>query len=162
VRVPSPSAPGIWGGPDGVFDRLEGEWALERTIESLEASMSGIARFTRLGCGLHYREEGLTRLANGQLFNAHREYCFERQPQGFAVFFAEMPPRLFHRIDITATGAGLRGSGAHLSTPDTYDSTYEFLPDGTFVTRHEVRGPRKAYTSISTFRRVSCPPPSSG
>lgn len=153
--APSSEAFAPWGSPDAVFDRLEGAWSLDRTIEG-QASMTGTAMFTRLDTGmLKYREEGRIRLADGKEFDGHREYLFERAPGGFDVFFAEQPPRLFHRIAIVRDGDALAGSATHLCTPDTYDSSYRFLGDGTFVIRHTVLGPRKDYLSATTFRRRS-------
>ncbi len=142
-----------WGDADALFDRLEGAWELGRSIES-QAAMTGIAKFRRHGPdALEYREEGRVHLADGKTFDAHREYRFERAPHGFLVFFAEEPPRLFHRIELMRDGDTLSGSATHLCAPDVYDSDYRFLADGTFVIRHAVRGPRKDYVSTTVFRR---------
>jgi hypothetical protein len=136
-----------------VFDRLAGEWTLQRNIEG-QASMSGVATFTPLETGmLKYREEGRIRLTDGKEFDGHREYLFERAPGGFLVHFAETPPRLFHAIAIVRDGDALAGSATHLCTPDTYDSSYRFLPDGSFTIRHTVHGPRKDYLSATVFSR---------
>jgi hypothetical protein len=136
-----------------VFDRLEGSWSLARTIEG-QACMAGTAEFTRLDSGrLKYREEGRIRLAGGKAFDGHREYLYERSPGGFAVLFAEAPPRLFHRVEIVRDGEALVGSAAHLCVADHYDSIYTFLGDGSFVIAHAVHGPRKDYLSRTTFRR---------
>jgi hypothetical protein len=142
-----------WGGVDALFDRLEGAWDLGRTIES-QATMTGIAEFRRHDPNtLGYREEGRVQLSDGKGFDAHREYRFERAPHGFLVFFAEEPPRLFHRIELIRDGDALAGSATHLCAPDVYDSDYRFLADGTFVICHTVRGPRKDYVSTTVFKR---------
>ena len=142
-----------WGTPGTVFDGLAGAWHLERTIEG-QASMTGTAMFSPFEAGLlKYREEGRIRLADGKEFDGHREYLFERTPGGFLVHFAETPPRLFHAIAVVRDGNALAGSAVHLCTPDTYDSSYRFLADGTFGIRHTVRGPRKDYLSATVFRR---------
>jgi len=154
TRRHSPIQP-PWGDAGAVFDRLEGAWQLMRTIEG-QAEMQGVALFTREGPdSLHYREDGRVRLANGQSFDGHRAYRFERAPDGLAVFFAETPPRLFHAIALTADGDGWTGAATHLCTPDTYESRYRFLADGRFVIRHTVHGPRKAYVSETVFTRGS-------
>ncbi|MGJ7545682.1 DUF6314 family protein [Variovorax sp. LT1R16] len=157
MTLPSPSSTSCapWGAADAVFDRLEGAWQLMRTIEG-QAEMHGVAVFTREGAdSLHYREDGRVRLANGQAFDGHREYRFERAPDGLAVFFAETPPRLFHGIVLAPEGDAWTGAATHLCTPDTYESRYRFLADGRFVIRHTVHGPRKAYVSETVFRRSS-------
>jgi hypothetical protein len=156
MSAPAPSflpsfAP--WGTPDTVFERLPGTWDLERTIEG-QATMSGIAVFSPLQPGLlKYREEGRIRLADGKEFDGHREYLFESAPRGFLVHFAETSRRLFHAIAVVHDGDALAGSARHLCTPDTYDSGYRFLPDGSFTLRHTVHGPRKDYLSATVFRR---------
>jgi hypothetical protein len=142
-----------WGTPDSVFDRLEGIWDLDRIIEG-KAGMRGSAVFRRLAAGLlKYREEGRIRLADGQTFEGHRDYLFERGPAGFSVLFAEDPPRLFHGIALLRDGDALAGSARHLCAADQYDSRYRFLADGSFVVEHTVYGPRKDYLSRTTFRR---------
>jgi hypothetical protein len=157
MSAPAPAFPPLptWGTADTVFDGLVGAWELERTIEG-QAAMTGIAVFTPLEAGmLKYREEGRIRLADGKEFDGHREYLFERAPGGFVVHFAETPPRLFHAIGIVRDGDALAGSATHLCTPDTYDSSYRFLADGSFTIRHTVHGPRKDYLSATVFRRRS-------
>ena len=147
-----------WGSADTVFGRLEGSsWALDRRIEG-QADMHGTATFqNREGGMLLYREEGQVRLADGKVFDAHREYRWGREAGGFAVFFAESPPRLFHRIELAWEGDALVGTASHLCTPDSYDSSYRFLADGSFVVRHVVRGPRKDDVSETVFSRQPTP-----
>lgn len=156
MHAPAPSSlppPPPWGTADTVFDGLAGAWTLARTIEG-QAAMTGVAVFTPLARGwLRYREDGRIRLADGKEFDGHREYLFERAPGGFTVHFAETPPRLFHAIALAHEGDALAGSATHLCTPDTYDSSYRFLADGSFVIRHTVVGPRKDYLSATVFRR---------
>ena len=143
----------FWGTPDSVFARLEGAWDLDRTIEG-KATMAGMAQFTRLETGqLKYREEGRIRLPDGQSFDGHREYVYERSPDGFSVFFAETPLRLFHDIAIAREGDEFVGTAGHLCVADQYDSAYQFLADGSFVIEHLVKGPRKDYLSRTVFKR---------
>jgi hypothetical protein len=144
-----------WDAPDQVFDRLEGLWTLARTIVD-QATMQGQAEFRRDGAGrLAYRETGRVQLlASGQSFEGHRDYLFERSPDGFSVFFAETPPRLFHRIALAPDGDALAGSAGHLCVADQYDSRYRFRADGTFEVAHTVAGPRKDYLSRTVFTRV--------
>ncbi len=116
--------------------------------------MTGIAKFKRQGPDtLEYLEEGCVLLADGKAFNAHREYRFERAPRGFAVFFAEDPPRLFHPIELVRDGDALAGSATHQCAPDVYASNYRFLADGTILICHAARGPRKDYVSATEFTR---------
>jgi hypothetical protein len=149
----TPLPPLAWGTPDTVFDRLEGTWDLDRTIEG-KATMRGTARFTRHDSAwLKYREEGRIQLPDGQSFDGHREYVFEGITDGFSVYFAEMPLRLFHEIAIVREGDELVGSAGHLCEADQYNSVYRFRADGSFVIEHLVKGPRKDYLSRTVFKR---------
>jgi hypothetical protein len=143
----------FWGTPDTVFNRLEGAWDLDRTIEG-KATMVGVAGFTRMETGqLKYREDGRIQLPDGQAFDGHREYVYERSPDGFSVFFAENPLRRFHDIAIVREGDALVGAAGHLCAADQYDSVYRFVADGSFVIEHLVKGPRKDYLSRTVFKR---------
>jgi Family of unknown function (DUF6314) len=144
-----------WGHISEVMNKLAGTWSLDRVIEG-QGTMRGIATFTRLDRDrLAYREQGNLKLSNGTELQAEREYVFGKRDGGFEVFFKEDPPRLFHAIALTTrVGGGLCGDAGHLCSLDDYRSTYTFLPDGRFVIRHVVSGPRKAYTMTTTYARI--------
>lgn len=118
--------------------------------------MHGMAVFMPLDHKrLAYREQGNLLLLNGTELQAEREYIFSKSEKGFEVFFKENPPRLFHEISLSPTVGGVLSGGAdHLCNLDNYQSTYTFLPDGRFVIRHIVLGPRKDYTMITTYMRI--------
>jgi hypothetical protein len=136
-----------------IFTALAGKWCLRRSIDN-GASMTGMASFAELGAGrLDYREQGQLRLPDGQCVDAERRYVFEEQADGFSVWFAETPPRLFHHIVLSREGLSLVGDATHLCGDDRYDSRYEFHADGTFAIRHAVCGPRKRYDITTRYRR---------
>ncbi len=143
-----------WVGPGEVFGRLAGAWEIARRIAP-EGTLEGRAVFAPDGAGaLAYREEGRLRLAGGFTAAAERNYVFQPRPTGFAVYFAETPPRLFHDVVLAAGRDGrLRGRARHLCVEDLYLTRYAFLPDGRFAVRHRVRGPRKAYRMTTWYRR---------
>lgn len=144
-----------WGGISEVANRLAGSWQFNRVIEG-QGTVQGIATLTTLdGDSLAYREQGQLRLLNGTEFQTEREYIFASSATGFQVFFKETPPRLFHEISLSASTSGvLSGAADHLCNLDTYRSSYTFLPDGRFVIRHIVEGPRKDYTMTTTYVRA--------
>jgi len=149
---------GTWGDPARIWTFLRGGWSLWRQISD-GGSMSGTAVFAPAGGGdLAYREHGTLRLANGASFQAERRYVFRRRTGGFAVFFAETPPRLFQDIVLSEAGGILTGEGTHLCAADTYVSRYSFSPDGSFSIRHAVRGPRISYCSETLYRRLGSEP----
>src|SRR4051794_22810434 len=105
-----PPAEPPWRGPDRVLQGLAGRWALDRVVEGPDGnqgSMQGVATFRRLESGLMaYREEGRLSLAGGAAFDAFRDYLYDRISEGFAVFFPETPPRLFHAIRLRSNAEG--------------------------------------------------------
>ena len=117
----------IWIDTSEVMQRLTGSWSFDRVIEG-HGTMQGTATFSPLDRErLAYYEQGNLKLLNG----------------------------LFHEISLTArSGGGLSGDAGHLCNLDDYQSTYTFLPDGKFVIRHVVSGPRKDYTLTTTYSRI--------
>jgi hypothetical protein len=143
----------VWASPDGVFPRLRGNWAFDRSVDGRNL-MQGSASFSDVADGsLAYHEQGLMRLEGGA-FQAERRYVYAGKPDGFAVFFAETPLRLFHEIRLEMTSGNMAGGASHLCSADLYRSDYAFLPDGTFMVRHEVKGPKKDYVLTTSFMRV--------
>jgi hypothetical protein len=138
----------------GVINALAGSWELRRSVDN-GASMSGTASFTD-GCDgrLDYREQGQLRLPDGQVIDAERRYVFEEHADGFSVWFAEPPPRLFHRVVLSRVGLSLAGEATHLCVDDRYHSRYEFRADGSFIIAHSVAGPRKSYAMETRYVRA--------
>jgi Family of unknown function (DUF6314) len=145
-----------WSHPEQVLNDLRGRWLLDRSIEG-HATMQGHAAFTPAEEGrLHYREDGRLVLANGSEFDAAREYFYALSENGFRVFFQENPPRLFHDVTLIAEHSGeWVGQADHPCGEDHYRSFYRFLPDGRFIIRHVVTGPRKGYTMVTTYSPAS-------
>lgn len=145
-----------WSAP-AVFGRLGGAWTFERDISN-QASMTGRACF-RPGQGGHlrYEESGTLLLPTGQAIQARRSYLYFALENGFSVWFDEPAPRLFHEVRLAAAGGVLRGSATHPCGQDQYATVYEFRPDGSFMIRHDVKGPRKDYVSVTVFRREALP-----
>ena len=144
-----------WGRPGEVLERLAGRWAMARRIEP-HGSLAGEARFAPAADGwLDYREQGALRLESGVTTASERRYRFRPLPQGFAIHFAEPQQGLFHAVTLASDRRGrLLGRGRHLCAADLYLSSYVFLPDGRFVLRHRVRGPRKAYRMTTWYERL--------
>jgi hypothetical protein len=137
----------------GLLPWLEGVWAFQRSIDS-GASIVGTAVFIGRDNGrFDYAEHGQLTLANGDRLDAERRYIFKKGAEGFTVLFAETPPRLFHCIALVRHGANLVGAATHLCAHDRYDSRYEFHPDGSFIVKHRVRGPRKRYVITTQYSR---------
>lgn len=132
---------------------LAGSWVLSRSIDN-GCSMAGAAAISRRDGGhFDYREAGRLALADGQTVEAERRYIFAAEVDGFAVFFAETPPRLFHRVVLERIGRTLVANGVHFCGADHYDTRYEFRADDSFTIRHAVTGPRKGYAMETRYTR---------
>ena len=144
-----------WESPERVFDRLEGCWILTRNITH-QATMQGTARFSRVREDtLSYHERVQVRLSSGSLYEAYRDYVFNRDRHGFTVLFAESEQKLFHQVALTLSDGCLLGVAEHLCSADRYLSMYKFLPNGSYAVEHQVYGPKKAYISTTMYSRLS-------
>jgi hypothetical protein len=131
---------------------LLGKWQFTRDIPGY-ASMKGDAIFQQTADDqILYREEG--ELISGDYTSSFfKEYLFEKAPGGFAVYFKEMPKRLFHTVVLEKSEENLWcGSTEHQCLCDHYASTYMFFAHSQFSITHQVKGPRKDYKSITLYQ----------
>lgn len=144
-----------WEAPAGVFERLNGRWRFERIIADL-GIMRGLAFFVPgEGGETLYREEGLLQLKTGGDFTSNRNYVYSRRNDGFAVFFAETPRRLFHEVRLSRERCGrFSGTATHTCSKDFYETKYEFGPGSDFFIGHTVTGPRKNYSMRTHYARL--------
>lgn len=139
----------------GLLRWLAGSWAQRRSVDN-GASMVGTATFLgRTDGRFDYIERGRLTLAGGRTLDAEHRYLFEQTDDGFAVWFAEAPPRLFHRVALHRRGTGLVGGGTHVCGGDCYDTGYEFRGGGSFLVTHVVHGPRKHYVMETRYTRLA-------
>ncbi|MEO0937043.1 MAG: DUF6314 family protein [Pseudomonadota bacterium] len=122
-----------------------GPWQLARTIahaDGLTAALTGTATFTPEGRGLAYAETGALSIAGAPPFEATQRYTWDER---LGVHFAD--GRFFHTVP--AQG----GPASHWCDPDQYDGVYDFSDWPRWTLRWQVRGPRKDYTSDTTYWR---------
>ena len=141
--------------PATVLHSLIGAWAIERRIDDA-ATLTGSATFERSAANeAIYHEQGTLRLSTGYEAAAERRYIYQQRADGFAVFFDERPPRLFHGVKLVQDTYGcLHGEAEHACADDLYMTDYKFEPGMEFKIRHRVRGPRKDYTMVTLYRRI--------
>ncbi len=136
----------------GVFEKLIGDWSLEREIPG-RGRMNGRARFTLLdGATALYEESGELCLESGQTLHSRQSYVYEKTESGFAVRFADTR-ELFHVMRFAASGDDLVAEARHVCLNDLYLSGYTVRADGSFEMRHQVRGPQKDYSICTVYRR---------
>lgn len=132
---------------------FEGKWLVDRMIRDrlgkTEGRFEGRAVFQRAEAGLAYREEGTLRLKPGPEMKAVRDYFWRERGERIGVDFGDGRP--FHDFDPAAPEA------RHNCPPDDYHVRYDFSawPDWRAV--WVVSGPRKDYTMISRYSRISEP-----
>jgi hypothetical protein len=130
---------------------FEGLWTLKRSIDDRHSDQmgdfQGTATFASATDGaLTYYETGQMRFGAGaQVFNAERRYQWQFENEQVAVFFHDGSP--FHHFTPTGQGAGT----THLCGDDLYDVTYDFREWPVWTATWSVQGPRKNYTSVSTY-----------
>lgn len=133
---------------DHILPSLFGTWQFVRTVADY-ADMVGAAQFNAMDDGaVLYRETGVMTLPQGARQDFYKTYIYKPYPRGFSVYFDEVVPRLFHHVILDEHFVG---RAQHICAADTYDTTYQFNSDGTFLVTHGVTGPRKNYVSHTQF-----------
>ncbi len=128
-----------------------GDWLLHRTIDDRAAREAGDYRATATflpdGNEYDYAETGLLKIANRAPLSATRHYRWRAQGPLIAVDFADGSP--FHSFDPTKD----HPTDRHACAPDLYQVSYDFTRWPNWQATWIVRGPRKDYTSVSTYSR---------
>jgi len=137
-----------------LFAALTGEWTLARVLPGI-GRVRGTARFTPMAPRvLHYREDGIFTLGDGQALEVYREYHYRLEDEQIRICFAEPgPPRTMHVLRPGATGSA---SDVHLCGADTYTGHYEFTGHNRFTVRMRVTGPHKDYSIHTSYDRSVC------
>jgi hypothetical protein len=148
--------PGPAGGrlPGGTLAFLRGAWSIERRLvdhrSGVRGSLTGRAEFlaTCDPAVLRYEERGELRFG-GHAGSAGRTLLYRELPGGAAdVCFAD--GRAFYVLDLRSGHWTERyGCG-----PDEYVVSYLVGGPARLQERWEVAGPRKAYRSLTTLRRL--------
>ncbi len=133
-----------------IYDTLPGIWNIIRKIDdrmgNQQGDFEGTASFTRRDETLYHHESGTLMLAGTKL-HASRSYKWIFERPDIVVCHHDNTP--FHRF--TPDYGIIRVS--HLCGEDRYNGQYTFnLPDHWQVT-WTVDGPRKNYTSRTTYHR---------
>jgi len=118
-------------------------WQIDRVITheaGQRFTLRGSVAFAPDGAALRYEETGVLQ-GGGHSLNAQQSYIWR---EGLAVFFDD--GRFFHQIPPQG------GATAHWCPPDQYDGTYDFSDWPHWSLTWRVRGPAKAYTSVTHFR----------
>jgi len=133
-----------------LYDILHGNWSINRVIDDHRAEQRGIftgtAQFSDHSAILLYAETGELRFAGTQM-RAERRYRWHCVGNQADVFYED--GSFFHRLTATDRAA----SAEHLCGDDLYRGEYIFRSADTWDVAWRVNGPRKAYTSVTTYRR---------
>lgn len=133
-------------------DKFVGRWALSRRIEDRltkqEGLFSGEARFdAESATRLRYSEDGELRLGRGQAFRAQRVYFWTFEASEVVVTFDD--GRDFHHF----VPEGAVDGSDHPCGDDYYTVAYDFNRWPMWRATWTVLGPRKDYTSVSTYMK---------
>ena len=129
-----------------------GRWRLHRDIDDRHSGQigvfEGLATFRDTGPSrLTYHEEGQMRFGDGPVLMAERSYQWHFSAEHVEVRFADGSP--FHSF---VPCGQVRGSD-HPCGQDYYTVSYDFGPTPDWRATWIVKGPRKAYTSVSRYHR---------
>ena len=134
------------------IDDFEGDWQIERVITDRllqqNGTLTGRAQFRRSGPDtLEYAEEGALQMGDGPKMEARRSYRWQFGPDQVHVMFDD--GRAFHSF----VPSGYAHGTDHPCGDDDYAVRYDFIPWPQWRTVWLVSGPRKDYSSVTTFCR---------
>jgi hypothetical protein len=141
--------------PDSVQRYFSGTWSLTRRIIDRRAGLTGHfdgeAVLQPDKQGFDYDETGAMRFGTyaGQ---ASQSYRWDIDATGtLAVRFRD--GRLFHELDLAAGDTAV----THLCVADLYRGRFRLVNAGCWLSRWQVRGPRKDLVILNRYRRTPSP-----
>jgi hypothetical protein len=143
-----------------VMRLLEGEWAIDRTLEP-GGRFVGTARFTPMQPDrLLYDETGTLQLPNGIELQGGNRYVYALRGNRIDVSFASGANAGAHFVDIMFPPAQdvlwpLQSTDQHLCRLDQYDAIFRMENPDRYIVTYVVCGPRKGYVSRSVCTRLA-------
>lgn len=153
---------------------VSGTAAFDTTHPHLSPSSSSSLGISSSDQVLLYIEEGVFTTSSGLQLHVHKRYCWVWTPESalLRVFFVKpgsdsSPDYLFLELSSSSSSAGVSSEEGevrkdrHHCGSDVYDAEYrlEGLLKGEkeWSVRYDVHGPKKDYTSLTTYRRTRPP-----
>lgn len=137
-----------------LYDTLHGNWSVNRVIEDRYRESDdrtgvflGNAVFVGPPQHMTYKEVG-TLTFGGAILQAERQYIWHCHANHATVLHKDGTP--FHELTVQNNAA----SADHLCGEDHYNGAYAFLSDAEWRVTWTVSGPRKDYTSVTTYKRA--------
>jgi hypothetical protein len=135
---------------------FEGDWTVERIIEDVRSGrtgrLDGSVRFAPDAAGLVCEERGLLALGDAAPVAAYRRYLW-RDAGANAIEVRFEDGRFFHRFYADED----RPAAIHDCPPDQYRVRYDFARWPCWTAEWRVRGPRKDYAMVTTYRPAARP-----
>lgn len=145
--------------PNEVFNLLNGNWRIMRTIHN-QGHMQGFARFTRITKNkILYREEGILELNdNAQKLKVYREYIYIYKDETIFIYFYEnkKPTTLLHKLNFLPMQKNPNNSQAianHQCKKDHYHALYLFFSNCISL-QYRIHGPKKNHFISTVFVRL--------
>lgn len=122
------------------------------------SSLKGTAMFTQVSpIFLHYEEQGTLVLNSQNSLQASRHYDYILNINTIDIYFDAKNKTLFQTL-IFENYRPFQCKAVHDCHPDTYHSNYNFKMNAgsiaEFTIKHDVKGPRKNYVSLSKYYKV--------
>ena len=138
-----------------ILKELIGSWSYEREFDNGSFGR-GFACFERTNSNkLKYSETGTLNLTTAAVLKSKRKYYFIANKNKLEIYFFENPKTLFQSFELKSKGNTLIGKANHQCGSDHYASEYIFKSDGRFKITHEVRGPKKKYSSKTIYSKIN-------
>ena len=138
-----------------ILKELIGSWSYEREFDNGSFGR-GFACFERTNSNkLKYSETGTLNLTTAAVLKSKRKYYFIANKNKLEIYFFENPKTLFQSFELKSKGNTLIGKANHQCGSDHYASEYIFKSNGRFKITHEVRGPKKKYSSKTIYSKIN-------
>ncbi len=130
--------------------QFEGVWRLERQIEDATRGpmrLEGEAVLAHSGHRLVYTETGVLMIPGQPALAATQRYIWQSRAGWVSIRFSDGRP--FHGFPLRTASA----EAVHQCDPDRYQVSYAFAGWPNWSSEWRVRGPRKDYVMLSSYRR---------
>jgi len=136
------------------YSLLLGEWSFNRVFDNGNTSYGKVLFKFNNKNEFIYSETGNLKIKNGKVLRSNRKYIYSILKNELQIYFYETPKLLFQSIQLKNNDGILHGISSHQCIEDCYISNYIFKPNLEFEIIHNVTGPRKNYSSHTTYNKL--------
>ena len=136
------------------YSILLGEWSFKRVFDNGNIGYGKVLFKFNDENEFIYSETGNLKIKNGNVLRSNRKYIYNILKNELEIYFYELPKLLFQSIKLKNNNGILYGKASHQCIEDCYMSNYIFKTNLEFEITHNVTGPRKNYSSHTTYSKL--------